>query len=105
MADDQTELDLGTPCTPQPIEGYRDGATFDDIRDRVRLNRQAQVVWDTMKDGRWRTLAQISAETGEPEASISARLRDFRKPRFGGHIVHRDYVTDGLWRYRLEVQA
>ena len=82
-------------------DGHRDGDTYDDIRDRLRLNRQARSVYDLMIDGQWRTLAEISEATGEPEASISARLRDFRKDRFGAHVVDREYLADGIWRYRV----
>jgi predicted transcriptional regulator len=41
--------------------------------------RQARRVIGCMADGAWRTLAEISAATGDPEASVSARLRDMRK--------------------------
>lgn len=82
---------------------YRDGATYEHARDAQRLNDQQQRVWDAMKDGAWRTLAQIHAMTGDPEASISARLRDFRKPRFGSHGVPRRHVGDGLFEYRLVI--
>jgi hypothetical protein len=57
-----------------------------------------------MLDGRWRTLRQISDATGSPEASVSARLRDMRKPRFGASTVDRERMGDpdgGLHRYRL----
>lgn len=79
----------------------RDGATYDDDRDGSRLNAQHQRVCDAMKDGAWRPLAAIAAASGAPEASVSARLRDFRKERFGAHQVERRYVIDGLWEYRL----
>ena len=82
--------------------GHRDGKTFEPERDEVRLNRQARAVFDVMKDERWHSLSVISASTGEPEASVSARLRDFRKPRFGGWTVNRRYVSQGLWEYQLE---
>lgn len=81
-----------------------DGATFDPTLDRARLNRQAQVVFDLVKDHQWRTLREIAAATGEPEASISARLRDLRKVRFGGWIVDRRRRGDpscGIFEYRL----
>lgn len=81
--------------------GKRGGWTFSQQRDGQRLNRQAYVVWMLMRDGRWRTLAEIAALTGEPEASVSARLRDLRKDRFGGHIVDRRYLQNGLWEYRV----
>ena len=83
------------------LEGRRSGDTFDSERDGVRLNQQALDVWSAMEDGVWRSLSELSRVTLHPEASISARLRDFRKPRFGGHTVERNHVSNGLWRYRL----
>lgn len=86
------------------IDGHREGGTFDHARDTDRLNRQARAVFNVMKDGKWRTLKTIALLTNEPEASVSARLRDLRKPRFGGHVVDRSYVADGIWQYRLEIR-
>ncbi len=81
----------------------RDGATFQQARDGARLNAQHSRVWEAMADGVYRSLAQISAITGDPEASISARLRDFRKSRFGSHGIERRHVENGLWQYRLVI--
>jgi len=78
-----------------------DGQTYERERDKVRLNNQTQRVYDCVKDGWWRTLAQIADATKSPEASISARLRDLRKPKFGGHTIERRHVAAGLWQYRL----
>jgi len=38
-----------------------------------------------------------------PEASVSARLRDLRKAKFGGYRVERQRVREGrgLYHYRL----
>jgi len=83
------------------LKGHRSGVTFDAKRDTVRLNQQALDVWELMRSGGWWTLHTLSRATGHPEASISARLRDFRKDRFGSHVVHREHVTNGLWMYRL----
>jgi len=54
-----------------------------------------------MKDGTWRTLAEISETTGDPPASVSAQLRHLRKPRFGGYTVDRRHMGGGLYQYRL----
>jgi hypothetical protein len=80
-----------------------DGTTYDPPQDRERLTAQLAQVRALMADGRWRTLAAIAMRTGAPEASVSARLRDLRKPRFGGYRVDRRRVTDGhgLHEYRL----
>ena len=77
------------------------GETYEPIHDRKRLNRQAKRIWDLMVDGQWRTLAQISATTGDPESSVSARLRAFRKSRWGGNQVNRKRVSGGLFAYQL----
>lgn len=88
-------------------EGFKhdfDGATYDPAKDKARLNRQLQIVFDCMKDGKFRTLREIATLTKEPEASISARLRDLRKARFGGHEVLRQRRTEGLFEYSLKVR-
>ena len=58
-----------------------------------------------MADGAWRTLAHIASVTGDPPASISARLRDFRKPRNGSHTVaaRRVVGAPGVFVYRLTI--
>lgn len=83
--------------------GDRDGATYDHALDFGRLNRQARQVADVMADGRWHTLGDIALVTGASEASISARLRDMRKERFGGFNIERRRDPDqpGVWWYRL----
>lgn len=77
------------------------GDTYDEARDGERLSRQARVVFEVMRDGMWRTLAEISHLTKEPEASISARLRDLRKERNGSYRVEREYLAGGIWQYRV----
>jgi hypothetical protein len=81
------------------------GGTYDRERDHDRLKTQLNDVYQLMQDGEWRTLAEIRKQTGwkHSEAAISARLRDFRKKKFGGHIVDRLYLHDGLFTYRLTV--
>ncbi len=66
-----------------------DGLTFHRDDDGERLTTQLRTVRDLMRDGQWRTLQEIEAATGFPQASISARLRDLRKPKFGGYIINR----------------
>jgi hypothetical protein len=54
-----------------------------------------------MLTANWRTLAEIETATGFPQASISARLRDLRKPKFGPYIVERQRRRPGTWEYRV----
>lgn len=74
------------------------GATFVPERDGKRLNAQTLRVFQAMKDGAWRGLREISAITGDPETSVSARLRDLR--RFGFTVDHK-FVQRGTWHYRV----
>lgn len=78
-----------------------DGPTIEPVRDNQRLHFQLAQVFELMKDGKWRTLGAIERETGAPAPSVSARLRDLRKQKFGGHTVNREYVGEGLYRYQL----
>lgn len=85
------------------------GSTYDADQDEARLTGQLGAVFGIMKDGEWRTLSRIAeliwSKTGAlaSEASISARLRDLRKVKFGGHKVERRRRSAGLWEYRVEV--
>ena len=82
-----------------------DGADYDPERDDMRLSPQYDRIFKLMKDRRWRSLQLISAETGDPEASVSAQLRHMRKKRFGSHTVERRYLSDGIYEYRLIVNV
>jgi hypothetical protein len=86
--------------------GLFSGVTVEPLCDEVRLCKQYKRVFSVMVDGEWRTLSEIALECGDPLQSISARLRDFRKRRFGAHQVDRRRKGDdvsGLWEYRLIV--
>ena len=81
--------------------GDRDGETYSREHDLHRLNGQAKDIWDFMADGRWHTPSEIERGTGHNWAAASARLRDFRKGKFGGHRVERVRLESGVWTYRL----
>ena len=86
------------PSSPERFDGH----TFDPTVDAERLTVQLGRVRTLMQDGAWRTLAEISRLVESPEASVSARLRDLRKERFGGWLVERRRRQDGkgLHEYR-----
>ena len=70
--------------------------------DTARLTAQlAKVRTYMLGHGEWRSLAEIAAATGEPEASVSARLRDCRKVKHGGYSVERRRRSAGCWEYRM----
>lgn len=79
--------------------------TFDgpdlEREDHERLTGQLARVRDFMRNGKWWTLQAIAFHADAPEASVSARLRDLRKPKFGGHTIERRHLGRGLFEYRL----
>jgi hypothetical protein len=87
-----------------------DGETFDPRLDGLRLTNELGAVKLVMSDARWRTYDEIQEVivlgSGKyfPLQSISARLRDLRKAKFGRHTVERRRRGNpkaGLWEYRL----
>lgn len=96
--------------TPTGVPGSERDATFDgetlDLRrDQGRLALQLSKVYMLMSDGCERTLDQIAEAVSTPERpvstqSASARLRDLRKPKFGGFDVERRRHGNVNW-YRL----
>jgi len=80
-----------------------DGETYSPSLDKPRLTSQLKRVFDATYAGGWFTLDEIAAATNDNSvASISARLRDLRKPKFGEYIVERRRRgTAGLWEYRV----
>ncbi len=87
--------------TVLPTDPGFDGQTFNHARDHERLTGQLWDIYAIMKDQCWHTLGELAEATGEPEPSISARLRDLRKDRFGKHTIERRYKGNGLHEYRL----
>lgn len=87
---------------PDHIFGDRDGRTFVPARDKLRLDKQAGLVWIYMSTHEWVTPDEVKRAVGyRHDASITARFRDFRKADFGGYIVDRRYVGGGVHEYRL----
>lgn len=94
------------PESPGPLfdNARFNGPVYDPAFDKDRLTGQIKRVYECMIDGQWRTLGEIEAVTGDPQASISAQLRHLRKPRFGSHTLDkrsRGERSAGLWEYRL----
>lgn len=87
------------------IEDYLKTARYEgpvNAADCARLEGQTRKIFELMKDGRFRTLAEIESVTGYPQPSISSQLRHFRKIRFGGHTLNKRRRNDGAqWEYQL----
>ena len=98
-------LDMFTDAQGALVPAFKfDGATFEPEHDEARLSKQLLRVKEVMQSGGWLTLTEIAAMTGDHEQSISARLRDLRKPKFGGHTVdrrRRGEPAAGLFEYRF----
>ncbi len=82
------------------------GPAFLAALDGRRIAKQLVEILHLMEDGRWRTLGEIEAATGHPQASVSANLRHLRKEAFGSFQVgkrRRDtgHGTWGLWEYKV----
>lgn len=74
--------------------------------DDERLTGQIRRVYETMRDGKWRTLSEIESITGDPQASISAQLRHLRKKRFGAFEIdkrNRGERSHCIFEYRLNL--
>ncbi len=87
-----------------------DGATFVAERDELRLTPQFEAVKSIMLDNNWHTIPELkelltAGGISATEPAISARIRDLRKIRFGGYTVIREYITNGLWQYKLITQT
>jgi hypothetical protein len=77
---------------PDQIFGDRDGRTFSPALDRLSLDTQAGLTFIFMSTHEWVTPEEVIEGIGwvhSSTASVTARFRDFRKPKFGGYVVLR----------------
>jgi hypothetical protein len=82
------------------------GSDYSPALDRERLlSQHAKVKTFMLRDNEWRTLRDIAAAIGEPEASISAQLRHLRREAFGAFKVEKRRAerggSVGLFEYRV----
>lgn len=86
------------------MSGGDRGSTLEP-EDVPRLARATAAVYDVMRDGVWRTLldlgqALIARGVHMSIAGASARLRDLRKPQYGGYeILRRKTSIAGVFEY------
>lgn len=99
----QTSLfDTITTTSHLPFKGSGYVAALDE----KRLTGQILRIRDAMLDDKWRTLPELEAITSDGQASVSAQLRNLRKPAFGSHQVdkrRRGEAERGCWEYRLTI--
>jgi hypothetical protein len=68
------------------------------------MTPQLRRVFAAIRDGRFRTLEDISAITGDPPASVRIQLLHLKEPRFGGFLVEKRRRNGWVWEYRLAGQ-
>lgn len=91
---------------PGPDDAEFDGDTYEPELDAARLTSQLQKVHDATLDRGWLTLFDIHRATDIEPRSISARLRDLRKEKFGAYVVDRRAglganAVRGVFEYRV----
>ena len=106
-----TLFDQAAVATKVEAKAEFDGQTFDDKLDGPRLTIQLERVREYMLDifPKWLSVAEISKALEQKynanflPQSVSARLRDLRKEKFGGYEVERkrreDKEHNGIWEY------
>lgn len=77
------------------------GAHIDTAKDSKPLTEQMLRVYNVMKDGKARTVKAIAAITEDSETSVSAQLRNMRKPEYGSMDVRLIPQGNRLYEYRL----
>lgn len=96
-------LEIVDEVPGRPVTHHFRGAGVETDQDELRLDSQYDRILRLMKDGRWRTLAEISAITHDPEGSILRQLSYMDDPLCGGHKKnkHRRGPGRGLWEYQI----
>lgn len=100
---------LASPSLTVVCQAERfDGETYEPAKDSARLSTQLECVLWLLRDSRWWTLPDLTASVARlmskkvSDSSVTARIRDLRKERFGSHeIDKRRRNTGGTWEYRL----
>jgi hypothetical protein len=91
---------------PGPIITDSRDSGLNHALDAGRLGEQRRrVKWHMLSrlSDVWVTLAELSAVVAAPEASVSARLRDLRKKRYGAYTVEKRRRKAGCATYEYRV--
>lgn len=78
-----------------------DGHNEQEASQDTRLVSQLERVYRLMCNGTGWTLEDLSLAANAPTSSVSSRIRDLRKPRFGGNIIQRVHEHGGIYTYWL----
>ena len=72
--------------------------------DGVKLKGKMLLLFEMMKSGQWVTSEPVMRRIDCKEAAATARIRDLRKPQYGGHTVNTE-LRGGVWHYQLETES
>lgn len=97
-------IDLPLFTNVPPAKRF-DGESYSPTEDCARLTGQLAAVYEATRDGRWHTLSHLARVADASDASVSARLRDLRKERFGAWVIERKRADGGLHLYRRAPKA
>lgn len=91
-----------SPNIPGASHARFSGADYVPERDKRRLSGQLEAIYGLMKDGVWRTVDEIHAQTGRryPHNSIQAQLRNLRKIDYT--VERRRRNDSSLSEYRID---
>ena len=67
----------------------------------VKQPVQLEQIKKLMLTGQWFTKYLLSELTGIELSSVASRIRDLRLEKFGGYIVERQRISNGVFQYRL----
>lgn len=78
----------------------------------AKLHKDVASIKKAMRDGGWMTLEEIQnrewwnrpadkMRNDTPIQTVSARVRDLRKEKFGAHRVERRHAGNRVWEYKL----
>jgi hypothetical protein len=68
---------------------------------QTKTSQQLVRVFNALTDGGWHTLAALGKRVNAPTQSVSARLRDLRKDKFGGNTIERRRANPTTFVYRF----
>lgn len=85
-----------------PDEPKFHGATYDGDLDFDRLKNNTVRVFALLLDGQWHESAELRSVGG---SEATRRARSLREEQYGSLVVERERITDGNWRYRLNLDS
>lgn len=83
---------------------FSSGSTYSHALDGERIKGRRAQIFALMGDRKFRSLTEIANTVGGSEAAASARLRDFRKAKYGSYTVIGKRFGDkksGFWKYQV----